>query len=74
MWSSEPQIVLLAETISTTSYFKLPLFIYRESSNKKLIYWETITENRKIYERYKYYGISLLFTFHFLLHNYYSEI
>ncbi len=28
--------------------------------NKKLIYWETITENRKIYERYKYYGISLL--------------
>ena len=24
MWSSEPQIVLLAETISTTSYFKLP--------------------------------------------------
>ncbi len=31
MWSSEPQIVLLAETISTTSYFKLPkkLFILR---------------------------------------------
>ena len=26
MWSSEPQIVLLAETISTTSYFKLPYF------------------------------------------------
>lgn len=27
MWSSEPQIVLLAETISTTSYFKLPQMI-----------------------------------------------
>lgn len=29
MWSSEPQIVLLAETISTTSYFKLPKLVKR---------------------------------------------
>ena len=30
MWSSEPQIVLLAETISTTSYFKLPKKEYQQ--------------------------------------------
>ena len=36
MWSSEPQIVLLAETISTTSYFKLPKKINHDDLSKMM--------------------------------------